>query len=125
MSKNPVICAECDYVGKVAHTKRGDYLTCERANNEIIYNSKPDWCPLNTVQVVITIPNYVYEHVKENTEDSRDESEIMYAVANGIPLPKDHGDLIDGTRLLKEWDRLPDRGRTEFDQAIMIAPKII
>lgn len=45
---DPVICAECNYVGKIVHLDiSGDYLTCEKMNNKVIYNSKPKWCPLN------------------------------------------------------------------------------
>lgn len=47
----PVICAECNYVGKIVHLDiSGDYLTCEKMNNKVIYNSKPKWCPLNTTK---------------------------------------------------------------------------
>ena len=33
--------------------------------------------------------------------------------------------LIDADALLKRWDEMSVRGRTEFDQEIMIAPSVI
>ena len=39
----PVICAECS-MSTVTPNKQ--YLRCE-VKNRIIYNAKPDWCPIN------------------------------------------------------------------------------
>ena len=38
----PVICAECDFA---TITPNKGYLRCE-AKNRIIYNAKPNWCPI-------------------------------------------------------------------------------
>ena len=35
------------------------------------------------MQIVIEIPEHIYEHAKETTEDSRDEFDAMRAIANG------------------------------------------
>ena len=36
-------------------------------------------------KLLIDIPEHIYEHAKEMTEDSRDEGEAMRAIANGSP----------------------------------------
>lgn len=41
MSKDPVICAECDYQGKIID----GYITCEKTKKKC-ESSKPKWCPL-------------------------------------------------------------------------------
>ena len=41
MSKDPVICAECDYQGKIID----GYITCEKTKKKC-NSSKPKWCPL-------------------------------------------------------------------------------
>lgn len=51
------------------------------------------------MKIVIDIPQYIYEHAKEQSEDSNDEWDVMRAIANGTPLPKGHGDLIDKEKL--------------------------
>lgn len=38
----PVICAECNFA---TITPNKECLRCE-AKNRIIYNAKPDWCPI-------------------------------------------------------------------------------
>ncbi len=40
MTKNPVICAECQYFVDVFTSPK-----CEKTGKRV-YNSKPDWCPL-------------------------------------------------------------------------------
>lgn len=43
----PVICVECSF----SHiTQTGKHLFCG-AKNKIIYNSKPDWCPIKEIPV--------------------------------------------------------------------------
>lgn len=54
------------------------------------------------VELVIKIPDEVYEHAKEQSEDSYDEWDAMRAIANGIPLPKGHGRLIDADKLVPD-----------------------
>lgn len=41
----PVICAECNLA---TVTQNGKYLRCE-AKNKVIYNAKPDWCPIKSM----------------------------------------------------------------------------
>lgn len=47
------------------------------------------------MKIVIEISQEVYEHAKNNSEDSTDEYNSMRAISNGTPLPKGHGRLID------------------------------
>lgn len=55
------------------------------------------------MKLLIDIPEHIYEHAKEESEDSRDEGEAMRAIANGSPLSKGHGDLIaEKERLIKK-----------------------
>ena len=56
------------------------------------------------MKLLIDIPEHIYEHAKEGSEDSRDEGEAMRAIANGSPLPKGHGRLIDADALKKYID---------------------
>jgi hypothetical protein len=37
------------------------------------------------MKLLIDIPEHIYEHAKEGSEDSRDEGEAMRAIANGSP----------------------------------------
>lgn len=41
----PVICAECSMA---TVTSNKQYLRCE-VKNRIIYNAKPDWCPIKPI----------------------------------------------------------------------------
>jgi len=59
------------------------------------------------MQIVIDISKHIYEHAKEQSEDSNDEWNAMRAIANGTPLPKGHGRLIDADEIQFE--------NTEFD----------
>ena len=38
------------------------------------------------MRMEIEIPDRIYEHAKEGSEDSRDESDAIYAIKNGIQL---------------------------------------
>ena len=51
------------------------------------------------MKIVIDIPNHIYEHAKEESEDSNDEWDAMRAIANGTPLPKHHGRIIDESKI--------------------------
>lgn len=61
----------------------------------------------------------------DNLPDNSDISALEYYIANGIPLPKGHGILIDGNALYEKWVNMSSRGRTEFDQVILTAPTVI
>ena len=52
------------------------------------------------MQIVIDIPEYVYEHAKAYSEDTKDNAIAMDAIKCGTPLPKGHGRLIDVNDLL-------------------------
>jgi hypothetical protein len=47
------------------------------------------------MHVVIDIPEKLYKDVVEHTKNGYTGSDVWIAVANGIPLPKGHGRLID------------------------------
>lgn len=48
------------------------------------------------MQVVVNIPNGMYEQIKDSNTIFRDDERTCYeAVQNGIPLPKGHGRLKD------------------------------
>lgn len=47
------------------------------------------------MQIVIEIPEEAYELLKNKGVDWLGAEHILNAVANGIPLPKGHGRLID------------------------------
>lgn len=73
------------------------------------------------MKVLIEIPEHVYEHAKETSEDSIDETTAMRAIANGTPLPKGHGDLIDVNRKITvplydfEYDEYSEKTMTVLD----------
>lgn len=54
------------------------------------------------MKLIIDIPEEEYELVRHGNKSYRTELELMYAVANGTPLPKHHGRLIDADALLQE-----------------------
>ena len=53
------------------------------------------------MKLIIDIADDIYEYAKNMSYTSLDEVESMKAIANGIPLPKGHGDLVDKDELLK------------------------
>ena len=54
------------------------------------------------MKIVIDIPKHIYEHAKEQSEDSNDEWDAMRAIANGTLLPEHKGRLM-----LIDIDELP------------------
>jgi len=38
------------------------------------------------MKLLIEIPDYVYEHAKEQSEDTIDETKAMRAIAEGLPI---------------------------------------
>lgn len=56
------------------------------------------------MQIIIDIPKYIYEHAKEQSEDSNDEWDAMRAIANGTPLPKGHGRIMDVDKVIKKME---------------------
>lgn len=57
------------------------------------------------MQIVIEIPEHVYEHAKEMSEDSRDEGEAMRAIAKGSPQ-ESCGDAISRQAVLDAFWKL-------------------
>ena len=52
------------------------------------------------MQIVIDIPEEYYKNLLNNNRFSSEEIPIVsLAVASGIPLPQNHGDLIDANEL--------------------------
>jgi hypothetical protein len=56
------------------------------------------------MKIVIDIPKHIYEHAKEQSEDSYDEWDAMRAIANGTPLPEHHGRLIDADAFITKLE---------------------
>lgn len=62
------------------------------------------------MKVVIDIPKYVYDMVKECKEIIDADNEIVAkAIISGTPLPKDHGRLIDADILEIYVHEIPDK----------------
>lgn len=85
------------------------------------------------MKLVITIDDDIYEHAKDQSEDSNDEWDAMRAIANGTPLPEHHGDLVDRDaievlrigNIKREYDKGFDAGVTCMVNRILDAPTII
>lgn len=56
------------------------------------------------MDILISIDEEIYRHAQNVSEDSNDEWDAMRAIANGTPLPKGHGRLIDADELKKIID---------------------
>lgn len=52
------------------------------------------------MKILIDIPDHVYEHAVESTEDSRDEWDAMRAIAEGITLD----DIKEQLKALADFD---------------------
>ena len=77
------------------------------------------------MKLLIDIPEHIYEHAKEESEDSRDEGEAMRAIANGSPISKGHGDFIaEKERLIKkDIVSIENRVRHAFNQGYEMGVK--
>ena len=53
------------------------------------------------MKLIIDIPKEEYELVRHGNKSYTTELELMNAVANGVPVPKGHGDLIDRKDLIE------------------------
>lgn len=59
------------------------------------------------MKIVIDIDDEIYDYITKEYTCMRvkDSHAVAVAIANGTPLPKGHGDLVDFDRLCKEyWD---------------------
>lgn len=77
------------------------------------------------MQIVIDIPEDMYNDV--NILIVKDLPELKKIIANGIPLPKGHGDLIDRDKLEKdtEWDEYEDGFISYSHRQIFSEPVVI
>lgn len=74
------------------------------------------------MKIVIDIPEERYEFIKGLDNTCYD---IHTAIAQGIPLPEGHGDLIDRDILLQNWKVIPSRDRLIFDRYIQTLNGVI
>ena len=51
------------------------------------------------MQIVIDIPEYLYKAIQSYKNPTKEET----AIANGTPLPKGHGRLIDADRFINDF----------------------
>ena len=58
---------------------------------------------MSKVQIVIEIDAENYEHIKELVEKFDYNYAPWNLIANGTPLPKGHGRLIDADAEIKKW----------------------
>lgn len=58
------------------------------------------------MKLLINIPEHIYEHAKETTEDSRDEFDAMRAIANGTQQESSSEKL---NKWIPVWERLPEK----------------
>lgn len=85
------------------------------------------------MKIVIDIPEEAYELLNNEGVDWLGAEHILNAVANGIPLPKNHGRLIDYSwvvdNVIKKLGIKDKRYLLEAEKALMsiveIAPTII
>lgn len=61
------------------------------------------------MQIVIEIPEEAYELLKNKGVDWLGAEHILNAVANGIPLPKGHGRLIDADAVNKKMEEREEK----------------
>ena len=54
------------------------------------------------MKIVIDMPDFIYERLKADVNCRM--VNLNSAIANGTPLPKGHGDLIDRDILLQNWE---------------------
>ena len=58
------------------------------------------------MEIVIKIPDEVYERAKEFATDEHVKNyiDVYELIRDGTVLPKKHGRLIDGNAVFTEWD---------------------
>jgi hypothetical protein len=76
------------------------------------------------MKLLIDIPEHIYEHAKEESEDSRDEGEAMRAIANGSPARCKGVDEAEKERLIKKnMLSIENRVRNVFNQGYEMGVK--
>ena len=86
-------------------------------------------------EIVIKIPEEYYEIIKHEVSVNHNEFKPFVLIANGTPLPKGHGRLIDADAEIKKIQDISDRVKNRnapcldvYDGAIaamQLAPTII
>ena len=74
------------------------------------------------MQIVIDIPEYVYEHAKTYSEDTKDNAVAMDAIKCGTPLPKGHGSLKDVDKIISDGI---NKGFCDWYDEMKYAPTIV
>ena len=64
------------------------------------------------MKIVIDIDEHYYELLKHDVEQGNDYKPIVL-IANGTPLPKGHGRLIDADALIQYIDEMPSELTTD------------
>lgn len=80
------------------------------------------------MQIVINIPEELYNHLKKRPLFSSDVSAIVYGIKNGTPLPKGHGELTDKKeveKMIEEAKVDSEHSKTFAENIIKFAPTII
>lgn len=79
------------------------------------------------MQIVIEIPDKIYEKVKEHYVNPYEVDEICQAILDGTPLPEGHGDLIDrdALELDADWNDYYDGFGAYSESQVRCAPTII
>lgn len=75
---------------------------------------------MTDIELVIKIPKEVYEEYKGKTLDRWNHSQLAIYIANGKPLPKGHGRLIDADVLADGFE-----DNYEFCEVVNATPTII
>ncbi len=73
------------------------------------------------MHIVIDIPKEKYDMVRNKTYCGIYDAVIYKAIANGIPLPKGHGRLIDADALYEQFEYAD----YDFEETLEYAPTII
>lgn len=76
------------------------------------------------MKIVIDIPEEMYKKISNSNPSYADDFSIYYAIKNGTPLPKGHGDLIDRTEAIKSLFDYHNKKKT-IGQCIDNVPTII
>lgn len=61
------------------------------------------------MKIVIDIPEEAYKVLKDTYKNRTGGLVVPEAIANGIPLPKEHGRLIDADALIKSIEKKTER----------------
>ena len=72
------------------------------------------------MKLIIDIPEDLYKEEIRGTASDRQCEKILKCVKKGIPIPKEHGDLIDSNALCEKYDMCLD-----LYQALDLTPVII